>query len=922
LLCTKSNRIPITINVCYNYSKTGLLGESWQFDFENYSINTISGCCVSNWMGKQDCYQEMSIDEANNKFNFDIPTTETRTLYVNSITCSFILAGTNTFGNYELQDRNRNKVFFNNTTLQRIVTNGGEWINYQYTNDQITITNSDYEKIEIYISTGLATKVKYYNELKDIIFTYYDNNRLCQIDYYTKSDIVAMEYLSNSIGFDYAASQHEGKLSTIEDNITKQGDSIQYIDAIESTPDILRIESYTKNSQNLRIITGYLEVSFYYQRTSVTNHLGETATYHHNVDGQFNLITRSDNSFTSRVHLKNDNGEIANVSGQSNSQLSSYHLLENYSFDQELALQNADGVGWISNHSNTCDISISPFGINGGNCLKISCDGNATINVQQTIEEGLTNGSHSIHGFIKYASLLNNEIEEGDIVIRLSINYDGLLSPIVYSLNHFSGNSDWIPFLFENVTFVTSNNKTLKIEFIVNSIPCQVWIDEITTSLDMESRRYNFVKNGQFEKKDNDNIPLLWDLVNMDYTDIYNEDVGKLSSHIPVQHEYSLNQSFSYKLREIHQHISVKGNAKDELLLICWAALHITSNTKAEMYLDIHYTTDDTTIRYHFDFDYRQEVEDCQVLIRSVVATKPYDQVTIGIIYDGINYAAFSDVQLYKDGYGVSYEYDELNRPINIQSGNSVTEIEYDEKGNMTLMSDEMGNEISYTYDTQNRILSINENNYSVIENEYDSTNNTISSTLTTSQNAVASKTSLFSNKTEDTIQNNNDVNHLISEINSDGTSLFYDYHKSKNSQSVLSPNGSISRLKYDAHGLLTQQRTLSNNDNEIINYEYYDSYNVRNLHKGDGSTYNFVYNEIGNLIEINLDGNMITKFEYNHLNNNINSGLISKKSYGTDNNAYSFEYTSKNLLKKVKFQSEDRVSYEYNSLKLKLPIC
>jgi hypothetical protein len=66
----------------------------------------------------------------------------------------------------------------------------------------------------------------------------------------------------------------------------------------------------------------------------------------------------------------------------------------------------------------------------------------------------------------------------------------------------------------------------------------------------------------------------------------------------------------------------------------------------------------------------------------------------------------------------------------------------------------------------------------------------------------------------------------------------------------------------------------------------------------------------------------MITKFEYNHLNNNINSGLISKKSYGTDNNAYSFEYTSKNLLKKVKFQSEDRVSYEYNSLKLKLPIC
>jgi hypothetical protein len=27
LLCTKSNRIPITINVCYNYSKTGLLGK-------------------------------------------------------------------------------------------------------------------------------------------------------------------------------------------------------------------------------------------------------------------------------------------------------------------------------------------------------------------------------------------------------------------------------------------------------------------------------------------------------------------------------------------------------------------------------------------------------------------------------------------------------------------------------------------------------------------------------------------------------------------------------------------------------------------------------------------------------------------------------------------------------------------------------
>lgn len=201
-----------------------------------------------------------------------------------------------------------------------------------------------------------------------------------------------------------------------------------------------------------------------------------------------------------------------------------------------------------------------------------------------------------------------------------------------------------------------------------------------------------------------------------------------------------------------------------------------------------------------------------------------------------------------------SLQYDKDNKLVKIVSeNNQYIQINY--KNNLIISITDGSRTVSYSYDTDNRLIKIkpyntkNEKEYS-----YDSNNRVIK---ITQPNGGEYKNSY------------DDNNRVVKQIDPLGGETLFNYQEyyNKYKSTITLPNQSEKIDTYDKYGKLLSETFDSNGEDKNFEYEYTVTGNVSKTIDADNKKTRYIYDSKGNIITIIDDLGRSTRFTYNEKN-------------------------------------------------------
>lgn len=195
-----------------------------------------------------------------------------------------------------------------------------------------------------------------------------------------------------------------------------------------------------------------------------------------------------------------------------------------------------------------------------------------------------------------------------------------------------------------------------------------------------------------------------------------------------------------------------------------------------------------------------------------------------------------------RSGLITNYTYDALKRLIKIQDSTDTTQYEYDANGNLSVLIDAKGNETSFEYDLDNRLINKSYTDGTSIQYAYD----------------LAGLPSIFHNSRNIAKVFSFDTNHNIISINySDSTpDLTYTYDEYDRLETTTNATGSY-HYNYDDINRITGIDGPWAND--TISFQYNELSRLKNLIIQNGQSITYVYDTIGRLTEIRSGDNIFT---------------------------------------------------------------
>lgn len=264
------------------------------------------------------------------------------------------------------------------------------------------------------------------------------------------------------------------------------------------------------------------------------------------------------------------------------------------------------------------------------------------------------------------------------------------------------------------------------------------------------------------------------------------------------------------------------------------------------------------------------------------------------------------------------FEYDNKGNITSVTDGEeNTTDFSYDNKGNMTSVTDSIGELISYTYDINGNISeSKNGNGDITFYTRDDSGKCTEMSVVRTTENGVENISVYYSY---------DDVGNVISKTDANGNITHYNYDITGNLSSAIDAEGRETKYEYDSDGKLVKI-TYFDNTTETFTYDVNgNNLSVTNT-KGqtiymaydklgrmvsktyeNGGTEKYVYDANGNVVQKQSVNGAITVYEYDSMNRNIAITDV----YG---NRTEYEYDMDSNITKMTDANKNVFSYEYNN--------
>lgn len=338
------------------------------------------------------------------------------------------------------------------------------------------------------------------------------------------------------------------------------------------------------------------------------------------------------------------------------------------------------------------------------------------------------------------------------------------------------------------------------------------------------------------------------------------------------------------------------------------------------------YTVDGVTFTktFHYDAvgrmdritDQRNNTERTQFTARSLVSRRVNGR---GEIESTITYDKNGNVKIVTDGEGrqVSYEYDVLNRRVSAtDSDNDTVTWQYDDASRLSLRTDKQGRRTAYEYDNEGNLVKTIDANGGVTQAQYDEVGNVIS---------IIDPNNNTSSYTYDAL------NRRILSVFPDGQTWRYEYDANGNLINEETATGEVIEQQFDALNRVTQRVERSSRGGAVlrqIEYTYDANNNVINQSEGGqgisyqydainrvtsvtdqyGQTVGYGYDKASNRTSLIYPGGLTVEYQYDQVNR-----LISLEDWLGNETTYIRNTAGQ--VEQILNSNGTETTYEYDSL-------
>lgn len=746
---------------------------------------------------------------------------------------------------YQMRDSNGNTITlsYNGTILSKITDGTGRVILLDSTPEGylLGITDPSKRRISFAYSGTQLTKITYPDN-KYTIYNYDSNNNLKNV----------INYDGLKLTYDYyTASPYKVKKISSSNNISEtQG--------------------------------GQLNITYGYNTTTFTDAKGRKNIYQFNNSGNTLSIKEDDGS---AQYYKYDSSNRNKLSIDSKLQKTVTNYLKNHNAETSNSYWNVD---YWSGASGTASFTTEDKYF-GSKSLKVTKTDSSTsryfYNQAVNLEKGKT---YTLSSYIKTNSISNNT-GKGAVLFVNYQNSDGSYSTV--DSTPVNGTNNWDRY---EVKFTLPSNATSTTAYIRVGIAGEsgtAYFDSLQLEEGTIANRYNLIENSNMTyDPNNDWTPYFWS--KNSYSDAYDKPLqayGKTAFRF---------NGYPNKLKNINQYIPMSGKSGDVFAIGGWAKGDSVPLTDSRYFaLDVGIQNTDGTTQWEV-IPFNQDSSDWQYVSDRVVANKDYNSITVyALYYNNANTAYITNIQLYKEEFGVSYKYDSKGNVVSTQDlAEKTSTFEYDGANNLINTIDPKGNNFKYEYDGKHNITKAASSENVVYSFEYDSSGNPTKGKI--------GDATLFTQATSTYTPSGN---YIKTVTDSSGNTVTYDYDETKGTlKSITDPAAKTATYSYDDVDRLTG---VSKNvdDRAITNSYAYENDRIKTINH-NGFNYSFNYDPLGNNTSVYVGTQKLIDNSYD-----LNTGNVLQSTYG-NGQTVSNDYDNLDRVTARKYNGSTKYTYQYDA--------
>ena len=423
-----------------------------------------------------------------------------------------------------------------------------------------------------------------------------------------------------------------------------------------------------------------------------------------------------------------------------------------------------------------------------------------------------------------------------------------------------------------------------------------VYMDCVQVEKATTASRYNLIENGDFR------YTTSWSS-SSGRTVLPNTAAPELSTNV-----YSMTGNPAAKNR-ISQTVQVSGTAGDDFILGGWAKGDSApleaydSNPREFGIIATFNNTDGTTTTSTIRFNpYTDSSVNWQYAAAPIVAKKDYSSIKIEVAYDyNVNTVYFDGIQLYKESFGNSYEYDEDGNVVSIVDlQKQTTQYEYNANQDLVKQILPTGAELNYTYDDYHNVLTATTEEGLSYGFTYDAWGNNTSVAII-SGDLVMNSTATYST----------DGNCLVSTTDASGNTTQYSYNTNTNVlEWVKYPkdtDATRTEYTYDSMYRLASAETTTDKGYTLnASYAYTDDL-LTKIETGS-TTYSFSYGDFALRSAIKIGSRTLASYTYTNKTN-----YLASLDYG-NGDSVDYTYDQQGRVTQETYEDGDTVTYKYDN--------
>ena len=553
---------------------------------------------------------------------------------------------------------------------------------------------------------------------------------------------------------------------------------------------------------------GSLSLGYDYNTTIFTDALGRKNVYQFNDCG--NTICEKDNDGSAQYYKYLVNQGTASNTNYNNKVSVTSKLqktINNYIINHNVGMS----CDWnISNPSNLGNCGYSTdTGYMGSKSLKIEKTSTISLYDYCAMQQNIALKRGCTYNFSAYVKTSNITSGNGKGACLFISYRDGSGNYQTVTSNYVQGTNDWqrIDMEFTMPSDAAYDDAYPGVQ--IQGETGTAYFSALQLEDGLLANRYNLIENGNYESG-SIYSPDFWLRDTQCTTDdsiVHCTDTDFPSA---LYNTCFKIQGSSYASKQINQTVNVSGNAGDCFVLGGWGkgqsvSLSNNSGNTRLFGLEICLRSKDTSKPDQWQYvPFNQSISSWQYASERVIANNDYKSAEVyALYYYNDNTAYFGNIQLYKEEFGQSFEYDDKGNVVaTADLAKQKSKFEYDGNNNLIKNTDPKGNSFNYTYDNNHNITKATTAENIAYSFSYDSSGNPTKASLGDSSNLIQSSAAYTASE-----------NYIKSLTDSAGDTSSYDYNETTGQlSSTTDPNGSSTYYSYDSMGKTAEVYKYSGN--------------------------------------------------------------------------------------------------------------